>query len=119
MQHGYLKLPSIRSNTDQQKAEHNSVSNVLLDAIYSIYKESDTEVEVVKTKDTGSHSCSVTVEIQAVLADETIYDTGVDIIIMRGDLLYKVVTDAILRKQDLRAMDKRPQNYDQTLFILD
>ena len=117
MQHGYLKLPSIRSNTDQQKTEHNSASNVLLDAIYSIYEESDTEVEVVITKDTGSHFSSVTVEIQAVLANGTI-DTGVDIIKTGGNLLYKVVTVAILRKQDLRAVDERPQNYDQTLFRL-
>ena len=52
MQHGYLKLPSIRSNTDQQETEHNSASNVLLDSLYSICEESDTEVEVVITKDT-------------------------------------------------------------------
>ena len=52
MQHGYCKLPSIRSNTDQQKIEHNSASNVLLDSLYSTSEESDIEVKVVITEDT-------------------------------------------------------------------
>ena len=83
MQHEYLKLPYIRSNTDQQETEHNSASNVLLDSLYF--------------KDKGSHFSSVTVEIQRFLAGGTI-DMGVDIIIMGGDLFYKVATVTRLRK---------------------
>ena len=64
---------------------------------YILYVRSQIEVAVVITKDTGSHFSSVTLEIQGALADGTI-DVGVDIIIMGGDLFYKVATVARMRK---------------------
>ena len=94
--------------------EHDSESGFddLRRYLVSSEEDSDSSVQSVRVKDTGSRAQYANVDLQGVPAKGVI-DSGADITIIGGDLFKKVAMVAKLRKKDFRKADKTPRTYDQ------
>ena len=105
------------ANTKQVKSDSASVSQELVDMLYS---SSDEEADVcsVRVTDKGSQPRCAPVQLQGVPVFGII-DSGANITIIGGGLLRKVATTARLKKRDLKQPDQTPRTYDQQPFQLD
>ena len=99
---------SSNADTDQKRT---------LQLLFPADDESGSKVDVVRVPDRGSRPRSARVDIQGVPAYGVV-DSGSDVTIMGGELLYKVAAVAKLRRRDLKPPDKIPRNYDQRPFTL-
>ena len=114
----YTRNPGAKQ-VQSESVEHDSESGFDDPRRYLVSSEedSDSSVQSVRVKDTGSRAQYANVDLQGVPAKGVI-DSGADITIIGGDLFKKVAMVAKLRKKDFRKADKTPRTYDQRSFVL-